>query len=258
MSDLIEIVYHDTIAEVALNRPKAYNAFNLEMMTELANQLIHLSANGNIKGVVLTGRGKAFCAGGDLAWVSEYSETYGSSFHVLAAQFHATILEIRRMNKPVIAAINGAAAGGGFSMALACDFRVMEESAVLKQAYTSNGLCLDGGGTFTLTRLVGMAKALEIAAFDEAIPAIKALEWGLVTKTVENGKALEISIEMLNRLATGSLHSFGLVKRLITDSYNHTFETCLELEREALGECGNHRDGIEGINAFKEKRKPRF
>ncbi len=258
MSDLIEIVHHDVIAEVALNRPKAYNAFNLEMMTELAKQLTHLAVDEKVKGVIITGRGKAFCAGGDLAWVSEYSKPYGSSFHVLAAQFHSAILEIRRMSKPVIAAINGAAAGGGFSMALACDFRVMEESAVLKQAYTSNGLCMDGGGTFTLTRLVGMAKALEIAAFDKAIPADKALEWGLVTKTVESGKSLETSIEMLNKLATGSLHSFGLAKKFITDSYNHTFETCLELERDALAGCGNHRDGIEGINAFKEKRKPQY
>jgi len=258
MSELIEIVAHSNIRELALNRPQAYNAFNLEMMTEMANQLIRISSDNEVRGVVITGRGKAFCAGGDLAWVSSFSEQYGSSFHVLAAQFHAAILEIKRMNKPVVAAINGAAAGGGFSIALACDFRIMENQAVMKQAYTSSGLCLDGGGSFNLTRLVGTARALEITAFDEKIPAEKALEWGLVTRVVETGKALETALEMLERLATGSMHSFGMAKKFITNSYQTSFENCLELEREALATCGNHKDGIEGIKAFKEKRKPRF
>ncbi len=254
----MEISSHGSNRELTLNRPQAFNAFNLEMMTDLAHQLQRLATDSEVKGVVITGRGKAFCAGGDLEWISEFSDQYGRSFHVLAAQFHAAILEIKRMNKPVVAAINGAAAGGGFSMALACDFRVMESHAVMKQAYSSNGLCLDGGGSFTLTRLVGTAKAMEIATFDEKITAEKALELGLVTKVVETGKSLESSIELLDRISHGSMHAFGIAKKFITNSYQYSFETCLELEREALAACGNHRDGVEGINAFKEKRKPKF
>jgi 2-(1,2-epoxy-1,2-dihydrophenyl)acetyl-CoA isomerase len=162
------------------------------------------------------------------------------------------------MKKPVIAAINGIAAGAGFSLALACDFRIIEKSAILRQAYTSNGLCIDGGGTFILPRIVGLARSLEIAAFDNPISAHQALEWGLVTKVVDDGKALEESINMLNILAKGSLHSFGWSKKLLTDSFNNSFESHLELEREGLSDCANHSDGQEGLNAFVEKRKPKF
>jgi 2-(1,2-epoxy-1,2-dihydrophenyl)acetyl-CoA isomerase len=258
MNDYIEIVSHGNVSELALNRPQAFNAFNLEMMTELASQLVELAADNKVRGVIITGKGKAFCAGGDLEWVSNYSESYGSSFHVLASRFHAAILEIKRMKKPVIAAINGVAAGGGFSLALACDFRIMEKHAVMKQAYTSSGLCMDGGSSFTLPRLVGTAKAMEIAAFDEKIPADKALEWGLVTRVVDTDQSLQSSIEMADKLAKGSMHSFGVAKKFITNSFQCGFETCLELEREALSACGNHEDGQEGLKAFKEKRKPEF
>jgi 2-(1,2-epoxy-1,2-dihydrophenyl)acetyl-CoA isomerase len=258
MEKLVDLTISQDIAELALNKPEVYNAFNLEMISEFAEQLIQLSTDNNIKGVVITGRGKAFCAGGDLAWVSGYSKNYQHSFHTLAAQYHAAVLEIRRMKKPVIAAINGAAAGGGLSLALACDFRIMEKSAVMKQAYTSNGLCIDGGGTFTLPRLIGMAKALEIAAFDEKIPAEKALEWGLVTQVVDDGKSLETAKALLSQITQKSIHSFGMVKNLINDSFDHSLETTLEKERDGLGRCGNHPDGIEGIQAFLEKRKPNF
>ena len=179
MSELIELVKTDVIAKIALNRPEAYNAFDYELVSQLANQLTTLAGDDNVRGVVITGKGKAFCAGGDLKWALGSPARPGAAFHTLASQFHLAILEIRRMKKPVVAAVNGVAAGGGFSLALACDFRVMEKSAVLRQAYTSNGLCIDGGGTFTLPRLVGYARALEIAAFDEPISADQALSWGL-------------------------------------------------------------------------------
>ena len=142
MGNPLDITISENIAVLTFNRPEVYNAFDLELMGALAQELIQFSTDSRIKGVVITGKGKAFCAGGDLAWVAGYSDNYQNSFHTLAAQYHAAILEIRRMNKPVVAAINGAAAGGGFSLALACDFRVMEKSAVLKQAYTQTGYAL--------------------------------------------------------------------------------------------------------------------
>lgn len=258
MDNLIEINVSQRIAELTLNKPKAFNSFDLELMGELANKLIGLATDDEVKGVIITGKGKAFCAGGDLSWVSQYSKSYQSSFHTLADRFHTAILEIRRMKKPVVAAINGTAAGGGFSLALACDFRVMEKSAVMKQAYTSNGLCIDGGGTFTLPKLVGMAKALEIAAFDDLIDSEKAIGWGLITKISEDGKSLEDSRELIFKIFKRSVHSFGMVKNMVNDSFNSSLEAILEKEREGLGLCGNHPDGIEGINAFLEKRKPVF
>jgi 2-(1,2-epoxy-1,2-dihydrophenyl)acetyl-CoA isomerase len=258
VNKLIEIKKHGIATEITLNRLEAYNAFNLEMITELATELIILATDDAVRGIIITGKGKAFCAGGDLKWAVEYSEKKGASFHTLAAQLHLAIVEIRRMQKPVVAAINGIAAGAGFSLALACDFRIMEKSAILRQAYTSNGLSIDGGGSFTLPRIVGLARSLEIAAFDKPISAHRALEWGLVTKVVDDGTALEEAINMMNILTKGSLHSFGWSKKLLTDSFNNSFESHLELEREGLSDCADHRDGQEGLKAFVEKRKPKF
>jgi len=158
----------------------------------------------------------------------------------------------------VAAAIHGVAAGGGFSLALACDFRVIEASALLRQAYTSNGLSIDGGGTFTLPRLVGMARALEIAAFDTPISAEQALSWGLVTEVVEDGQALARAMNLVEEITKGALFSFAASKKLINESFNTSFETQLEKEREALSLCAEHPHGREGIAAFTEKRKPVF
>jgi len=258
MSELIELEKHDTIMRVALNRPEAFNAFNLELVSDLADQMTALAGDNSVRGVVLTGRGKAFCAGGDLKWALNHAGGPAAAFHTLAAQFHLAILEIRRMKKPVVAAINGVAAGGGFSLALACDFRVMDESAVLNQAYTSAGLCIDGGGTFTLPRLVGYARALEIAAFDKPISSSQALDWGLVTNLAATGQALNDATALAQELSQRSLNSFAWTKKLITDSYNTSFETQIEIERAALEACAEHADGREGLSAFSEKRKPEF
>ena len=258
MSDLIETLQIDAVAKIILNRPEAYNAFNYDMVSQLASRLIFLAGDDSVRGVVITGKGKAFCAGGDLKWALGSPGRAGAAFHSLAAQFHLAVLEIRRMKKPVVAAVNGVAAGGGFSLALACDFRVMDKSALLRQAYTSNGLCIDGGGTFTLPRLVGIARALEIAAFDEPITADQALSWGLVTKVVEDGQALNEAAAMAHRLSHRALNSFAWSKQLITDSYHTSFETQLESERTALEACADHPDGQEGLTAFSEKRKPKY
>jgi 2-(1,2-epoxy-1,2-dihydrophenyl)acetyl-CoA isomerase len=258
MSELIEIKPEGPIVQVALNRPEAYNAFNYEMVSQLAEHLTALAGDDSIRGVVLTGNGKAFCAGGDLKWALSHTNGPAAAFHNLAAQFHLAILEIRRMRKPVLAAINGVAAGGGFSLALACDFRVMNQSAVLNQAYTSAGLCIDGGGTFTLPRLVGYARALEIAAFDAPISSTRALDWGLVTKVAADGQSLSQAMSLAQDLAQKSLNSFALAKKLITDSFSTAFETQIERERAALEACADHPDGREGLTAFAEKRKPVF
>ena len=125
MEQLIEVIQHNNIAEVAFNRPKSFNAFDLDTISEMANVLTRLAKDDSVKGIVVTGRGKAFCAGGDLKWAVNFSEKPGTSFHKLASQLNVVVLAIREMSKPVVAAINGAAAGAGFAIALACDFRVM-------------------------------------------------------------------------------------------------------------------------------------
>ncbi len=258
MEESIELRVEDGIALVTLNRPKTYNAFDLPMVQLLADKLVSVALDPGVLGVVISGEGKAFSAGGDLKWINGYGENHGAAFHELAARYHQAILEIRRMPKPVVAAINGPAAGGGFSIALACDFRIMEASATLRQAYTSNGLSIDGGGTFALPRLVGLARAMEIAAFDQPISAETALSWGLVTEVVEDGEGMKRAIQLVEDMKKRSLSSFAASKRLITDSFDTKFETQLEKERELLSWCADLPNGREGIAAFLEKRKPVF
>ena len=258
MENLVKLDVIEGIARVTLNRPKVFNAFDLTMIQNLAEKLIGLAMDRRVRGVIIAGQGKSFCAGADLKWVSDFGRSYGEAFHELAARYHQAILEIRRMPKPVVAAINGIAAGGGFSIALACDFRVMEASAVLRQAYTSNGLSIDGGGTFTLPRLVGLARAMEIAAFDRPLSAEQALSWGLVTEVVEDGQAAQRAIELIEDMKTIALSSFAACKKLINDSFDTSFETQLEEERETLSWCADHPNGREGIAGFLEKRKPRY
>jgi len=258
MNESLKLALDEGIARLTLNRPEFYNAFDLRTVRTMTERLIELAGDPQVVGVVVTGEGKAFCTGGDLKWVSTFGRSYGEAFHALAASYHQTILEIRRMPKPVVAAINGLAAGGGFSLALACDFRVMETSAQLRQAYTSKGLSIDGGGTFTLPRIVGTARALEIAAFDPPISSSQAQSWGLVTEVVEDGHALEKAVELVERINNGPLSSSAISKRLFNESFNPPLETQLENERAALSWCADHPNGHEGIAAFVEKRRPLF
>ena len=258
MAEPVIVKKVDGIASVLLNRPEAFNAFNMDMVESLAANTITLAADEGVRGIIISGEGKAFCAGGDLRWALAFPHGPSAAFHELAARFHQAILEIRRMPKPVIAAVNGIAAGAGFPLALACDFRVMAKSAAFRQAYTSNGLCIDGGGSFILPRVVGLARAMEIMAFDRLISSEQALSWGLATKVVEDGNALEEATRMALELAECSLNSFGWSKKLLTDSFDSSFETHLERERRGIASCAAHPEGIEGLRAFSEKRKPLF
>ena len=258
MSETVCVELDREIATVLLNRPETFNAFDLDMIELFASRLTALAVDNSVRGVVISGAGKSFCAGGDLRWVHSFPHGPSAAFHTLAARFHQAVLEIRRMSKPIVAAVNGIAAGGGFSLALACDFRVMEKSAILRQAYTSNGLCIDGGGTFTLPRIVGLARALEIVAFDRPISSEQALTWGLTTKIAENGHSVEEAVGMTHELAGSSLKSFGWSKQLLTDSFSTAFEAQIERERVGLCSCAAHPDGKEGLQAFVDKRRPVF
>ncbi|MGE5841343.1 MAG: enoyl-CoA hydratase/isomerase family protein, partial [Deltaproteobacteria bacterium] len=228
MSEQIELEITNGIGLITLNRPEGFNAFDEPMIADLAQKLIALSSSEEIVGVILTGAGKAFCAGADLKWLNSSGMSPGATLHGLAATYHQAIVEIRRMPKPVVAAVNGMAAGGGFSMALACDFRVMARSAIFRQAYTSNGLSIDGGGTYTLPRLVGLAKAMEIVAFDRPIGAEQAMAWGMVTEIVEDGQAVNRAIGMVQEITKRPLSSFLASKKLLTDSFHTPFEHQLE------------------------------
>ena len=250
---------HGPVAVVTLNQPKVFNAFDEPTIEALWKEMRALARDDSAGGVVLAGAGKAFCAGGNLsAVVAMQPDRPGEGFYQVATLFHQCVQEIRTMPKAVIAAIHGPAAGGGFSLALACDLRVMAESAFLQQAYTSNGLSLDGGGTFTLPRLVGLARALEIALLDDRLSSSRALELGLVTKVVPDGAALTEAIALADRLARMPRQALGRVKALLNESFDSSLERQMERERLALSDCANGAEGREGLNAFLQKRKPDF
>ena len=258
MPETILLHRAEPIATLRLNRPESFNAITLELAQELIAHLLSLAADETIRAIIITGKGTAFCAGGDLKWALAYPQGPAAAFRKLAGQVHMAIAEIRRMPKPVIAAMNGVAAGGGFSLALACDFRLLSRGASLRQGYTSAGLCLDAGGSFMLPRLVGFARALEISALDEPISAEQALAWGLATRVVEPDQVESAALELAQRLARRSANSFGWSKRLLNESFETSLETQMEREREGIAACAQHHDGLEGLRAFVEKRKPNF
>ncbi len=258
MESKVRVIKENEVALVTLNRPEVYNALNENMLKLLAGHLADLGLDKTVRAVVITGEGKAFCSGGDLKSMHASPRGMPQGVYELATLFHQAVQEIRRMKKPVVAAINGVAAGGGFSLALACDFRVMGSSAVLRQAYTSSGLSLDGGASFALPKLVGLARAIEIVAFDRPISSEQALAWGLVTEVAGDDHVLEAATDMASGLAQGSLQAFGVCKALMTDSFHTGLEEQLDKERDGISTCAAHPDGQEGIQAFLEKRKPIF
>lgn len=244
------------VALVTLNRPARFNALDVEAATELAQTLSALALDDNVRAIVLTGAPPAFSGGGDLKWVTSYPKGASAAFLELAAEVNRCVAQIMSMPKPVVAAINGAAAGGGFSLALACDFRIMSDTATLKQAYTSNGLCIDAAGTRTLPRLIGLARALKVAALDPTIDAMHALEVGLVTRVVPAQELMNEAMSFATDLSRRSVNAFGIVKVLIAQSYETSLDVQLERERQGIARCGEHPDGKEGLAAFAEKRRP--
>lgn len=254
----MELIIENKIAFVFFNRPEIYNPLDLPTARELYSILHKISDDDNVNAVIISGRGKAFSAGGDIKRALKHAEGAATAFHEMAINVHPCIMEIKKMKKPVIAAINGVAAGGGFSLSLAADFRVMDENAILKLGFTSNALGIDAAGTYNLPRLVGQAKALEIATFDEPISAQEALKLGLVTSVANSGEVMDDAKKLVMKIFEKSLHTFGWSKQLINSSFENTIETQMEREHQGLVDCVSHPDGHEGLHAFVEKRKPKY
>ncbi len=254
----LEVSIQNHVGKIQLNRPEAFNAFDLDLCQNFHRSLRELAESPEVRALVILGGDRAFSSGGDLRWMKQHLDQLGSSVFELAGCFHESILTLRTMEKPVIAAVKGVAAGAGFSLALACDFRVLGENAKFVHAYSSAGLCFDGGGSFHLARIVGLARSLEIAAFDQPIGASQALRWGVATKVTTDEQVNEEAIEMAETLAKRSLHSWGWSKRLLSSAFSNNLETQLKLEQEGIAACAAHEDGREGICAFLEKRKPNY
>lgn len=250
---------HQSILYIRLDRPDVLNAINLEMVELLHQHLTEARRNPAIRAIVITGQGRAFCAGGDLKFAVQVNpDTPGDSFLALTAVLHQCIEEIRTMPKPVIAAINGVAAGAGLFLALACDLRIMAKSTYLKQSNTSYGLSIPAGGTFTLPRLVGVGRAVEIIMLDQPIDAKAAHELGLVNRVVSDHTLVEQTQVLAKRVAQMPIETLGRVKQLMNQSFYSTLSEQLAAEREAIATSANSAEGREGLSAFLQKRRPVF
>jgi 2-(1,2-epoxy-1,2-dihydrophenyl)acetyl-CoA isomerase len=259
MTEPVQVHDSGAVRTITMNRPEALNAFDEAMVEALAVAVAEAADTAAVRCLVVTGSGRAFCAGGDLRAISSASEgRLDQSLGELADRFHQAVRGLRTMGKPSLAAVNGVAAGGGFSLALACDLRVMASSAVLRQAYTSNGLCMDGGGSYHLPRLVGVAKALELAMLDPVVPAEEAKRLGLASQVFPDEEFAEGAAGLAAKLAAKPIGALARVKALVLGAHDTTLDVQLDAERDGIVAQAGGPEGQEGIAAFLEKRKPSF
>lgn len=248
----IEVLKENSVTTIKLNRPQKMNAVNETMCLELLNVFTNAVGDKHCRCLVLTGAGKAFCAGQDLG------DLGGSFLDIIQRRYAPLILQMRRLPKPILASINGVAAGAGFSLALACDLRIASRAASFHPAFSKIGLVPDSGNSFYLPKLVGPSKALELYWLAELISATKALEMGLINFLTTAGKLSEDTNKLAFKLAQGPTRAFGLTKNLVNESLNLSLEQMLIEEAQSQEIASKTVDHKEGLKAFLEKRSPKF
>ena len=250
----VETSREGAVLTITLNRPDVLNAFNTEMHKALAAALKE-ARSPDVRAVVITGAGRGFCVGQDLTKFREASGDIGSR---LRETYHPNVLAIRALEKPVIAAVNGAAAGAGMSFACACDLRVAADSACFVPAFINIGLVPDSGGSYFVTRILGPARAFEWLTSGRKLTAAEAHAWGLVSEVVEAHGLGARAAEVAAQLAALPTRGIGMTKRLIDHALNATLEQQLEREAELQTAATQTEDFKEGVAAFLEKRPPQF
>jgi 2-(1,2-epoxy-1,2-dihydrophenyl)acetyl-CoA isomerase len=239
-----------------LNRPEVFNSFNRAMAMELQKQLDECEFNDEVRTIVITGEGKAFCAGQDLG---EAVDPEGPELRTIVKEhYNPIILRIRNIEKPIIAAVNGVAAGAGANIALACDLTIAKKSASFIQAFSKIGLIPDSGGTFFLPRIIGFQKALGLMMTGEKVSADQAEQMNMIYKVVEDDAFDDAYKTLAESLASMPTRGLGLTKKAVNESWTNNLSRQLDLEEELQTESGETYDFREGVNAFLEKRKPNF
>lgn len=253
----IFISIKDGVATLRLNRPDVFNSFNRAMALELQAELDRCASNEEVRAIVLTGSGRAFCAGQDLGEVT--SEKLNPGFKtILEEHYNPIIKRIREIKKPVVAAVNGVAAGAGANIALACDIVIASERASFIQAFSKIGLVPDSGGTFFLPRLIGFQRASALMLLGDKVSAEEALAMGMLYKMVPHDNLEEEVVKIANTLAAMPTKALGMTKELINASMTNTLEDQLSMESKYQIEAAQSEDYKEGVTAFMEKRKPVF
>jgi 2-(1,2-epoxy-1,2-dihydrophenyl)acetyl-CoA isomerase len=242
------------VLTITLNRPDVLNAFNADLHRALATALKE-ARKDEVRGVVITGAGRGFCVGQDL---TEFREAAGDIGERLRSNYHPNIVALRALEKPVLASVNGPAAGAGLSLACACDLRIAAESATFVPAFISIGLVPDSGSTYFVRRLLGTARAFEWMTSGRRLSAAEALEWGLVSEVVPDDRLAERTAERASELAAMPTRGVALTKRLFDHAESSTLEEQLEFEAQLQSVATETADFREGVAAFLEKREARF
>ena len=250
----VETARDGVVLTITLNRPDVLNAFNAALHKALGAALKE-ARDPEIRAVVITGAGRGFCVGQDL---TEFREAPGDIGDRLRSTYHPNVLAIRALEKPVIASVNGAAAGAGMSFACACDVRIAADSAVFVPAFVNIGLVPDSGGTFFVTRLLGYARAFEWLCSGRRLSAAEAHAWGLVSEVVETDALATRATEVAGELAALPTRAIGMTKRLLDRAWGSSLGEQLEWEAQLQAAATQSEDFTEGVQAFLEKRKPSF
>ena len=258
MGEVVQVERNGGVATIRMNRPERMNAYNPEMGTAMLSAVSEASVDPSIRCIVLTGAGRAFSAGGDVEFMATSGEEAHGRFLDLAMRLHALIASLRKAPKPVIAAVNGVAAGAGFSMALACDIAMATASARFTLGYQNIGLSPDGGMTFFLARALGTQRAMEMTLFSKVLSAEQAAAWGLVQQVIPDADFAAQTAALAERLAGGPTRAYARAKELYNRALSQPLETQLEEERQSIARSATTRDFREGVGAFLEKRPARF
>jgi 2-(1,2-epoxy-1,2-dihydrophenyl)acetyl-CoA isomerase len=246
------------VARLVLNRPATGNAMDPELVARLRHHADEIDQRDDVRVVVLAAAGKAFCVGGDLRHFAAHGDAVEVAVHTLATELHAALTSLIRAEAPVVAAVNGVAAGAGLSLVLAADIALAGASATFTSAYTAVGLSPDGGATWLLPRVVGRRRATEMMLLNDRLDAQSAADAGIVTRVVPDGD-LSSEVEAIARtLADGPTRAYGAVKRLLSESAGASLETQLATEATTIAELAAGHDGREGVAAFLAKRPPAF
>jgi len=257
MNNSILIKIENQVAYITLNRPEVFNSFNREMALSLQSILDECEHNNEVRSIVITGNGKAFCAGQDLKEVTSPELNPGFK-KILEEHYNPIITRIRSINKPIIGAVNGVAAGAGANIALSCDLVVASDKASFIQAFSKIGLIPDSGGTFFLPRLIGFQKATALMMLGDKVSAEEAEELGMIFKVISSENFNEEVEKLAVKLANMPTKALGFIKELLNKSITSTLEEQLELEGKLQIEAAQSEDYSEGVQAFMEKRKPIF
>ena len=253
---MIQFEIINNVGKITLNRPGKYHSFIKDMAIQLQNILDKCNENKSIRAIMITATGKAFCAGHDLA---EATDKNGPSLtEIVENHYNPIIRKIRNIEKPVVAAVNGVAAGAGASLALCCDIVLCNENATFIQAFSKIGLIPDSAATFFLPRLIGMQRATALMMSAEPIVASEALKMGMIYKIFSNDNFESSSLDFVSKLSQMPTKGLGLTKRLLNSSYSNNLEEQLEMEKQCQEIAGKTNDFDEGVQAFLDKRKPNF